>query len=88
MIDRFASYQDSPSGPAQECFAITPDDNADLPVATKAIYVGGAGDIVLRPLSGSSDVTFANLPDGAILDVRARAIRATGTTATAMVGLA
>ncbi|MEL7728118.1 hypothetical protein AAG612_01130 [Citromicrobium bathyomarinum] len=88
MIDRFASFQDSPAGPAQACFAISPDDAAELPTATKAIYIGEAGNIVLVPLSGTAEITFANLPAGAILDVRARAVKATGTTAAALVGLA
>jgi len=33
-------------------------------------------------------VTFRNVPAGYILDVRAVAVRATGTSATAIVGLA
>ena len=55
---------------------------------TKAIYVGGQGDVTLRAIESDADVTFRNVPSGAILDVRTANIRATGTTATDIVGLA
>ena len=88
MNDRFRNNADSPMAPAARAFAVSPSDVSDLPEATKAIYIGEAGDIVLVPLSGTAEITFANLPAGAILDVRARAVKATGTTAAALVGLA
>lgn len=86
--DKFHTTSDNLTSPAQLCFAITPDDLAELGQVTKAIYVGNGGDVTLRSLDGPGDVTFANVPSGAILDVRVRAVRATGTTATAIVGLA
>ena len=88
MTNPFEQYADTPTAPALKCFAITPDDTADLAVITKAIYVGEAGDVVLRSAQGDTDVTFRNLPEGYILDVRVLAIRATGTTAGSLVGLA
>jgi len=86
--DPFAKSIESVVAPASDCFAITPNDAEDLPMATKALFVGVGGDVVLRPVAGSADVTFRNLPDGSILDVRVRAIRVTGTTAANLVGLA
>jgi len=74
--------------PAEGCFAIVPDDTADLPQATKAIYIGLSGDVALVPVRGSSAVFFRNVPAGTILDVRVRAIKATGTSAGDIVGLA
>lgn len=88
MQDRFRNHADSPMAPASNAFAITPSDSEQLPLATKAIYVGGGGDITLRPLNADADVLFAAFPAGGILDVRTSAIRATGTTATGIVGLA
>jgi hypothetical protein len=86
--DPFESAADSPIAPAERCFAIIPDDAAELPLATKAIYVGGGGSVTLRSVRGTADVVFARVPDGTILDVRVAAVRATGTTATDIVGLA
>lgn len=86
--DSFSGYADSLTAPASNCFAITPSDTAELAIVTKALYVGTGGDVVLRPVNGSADVTFRNVPDGGIIDVRTRAVRAFGTTAADIVGLA
>ena len=85
--DRFHASVDSPMAPSEFCFSITPSDIEDLSYATKAIYVGEGGDITLRSLRGNEDVTFRNVSSGMILDVRALAVRATGTTALDLVGL-
>jgi hypothetical protein len=85
-MDPFENFSDSLIAPAKHAFTITPDDNADLPVATKALYIGNGGDVVVRPVESAQDVAFVNVPAGAILPVRARAIR-TSSTATDMVGL-
>ena len=86
--DRFQNTSDSLIAPAHVCFPITPDDSTDLVQVTKAIYIGSGGDVTLRSIDGPEDVTFANVPSGSILDVRVLSIRATGTTADSIVGLA
>ena len=86
--DPFANAAQSVIAPSSDCFPITPNDSTDLPKATKALFVGTGGDVLLRPVSGSEDILFRNLPDGSILDVRVRAVRATGTSAADLVGLA
>lgn len=88
IADPFRNSAPSASSPSDTCFAVVPSDSAELPLATKAIFIGSGGDVRLRPLNGSTDVTFRNLPDGSVLDVRVRAIRASGTTASDIVGLA
>lgn len=86
--DPFESFSDNPTAPAQNCFAIVPDDAADLPSVTKAIYIGTEGDVTLRAAGDASAVTFRNVPAGFILDVRAATVHATGTTAADIVGMA
>ncbi len=86
--DPFRQSVDSPMTPAEDCFVIAPSDSAELPRATKAIYIGEGGDVALIPVRGKTPIIFRNLPSGAILDVRVRAIHATGTTARELVGLA
>ncbi|MEE4154632.1 MAG: hypothetical protein V2I27_10780 [Erythrobacter sp.] len=86
-IDPFTSTADSLNAPASRCFAITPDDVAELPYVPKALYVGSGGDIVVRPLEGEEDVIFSNTISGSILDIRVRAVRASGTSAEGIVGL-
>lgn len=87
-IDPFASTVDSPTAPASYCFAVVPHDLNDVPRVTKALYVGQGGDIALRSVDGDSDVNFVDVPAGMVLDVRVIAVRATGTTAGNIVGLA
>ena len=86
--DAFAHTADSPIAPAERCFAVQPSDVNDLPQATKALYIGEGGDIALVPVKGTTPVLFRNLPAGAVLDVRVKAVKATGTTAADIVGLA
>ncbi|RPF71519.1 spike base protein, RCAP_Rcc01079 family [Aurantiacibacter spongiae] len=86
--DPFAQFADNPMAPAEECFPVTPADDADLARVTKAIYIGEGGDIVVRTLANDEDVTFRNVPAGAVLSLRVRAVRSAGTTAGAIVGLA
>lgn len=72
--------------PAVYAAAITPHDTNDLAYDIRAIYVGGAGDIALITTGGSA-VTLSAVPAGSILPIRASRIKATGTTATLIVGL-
>ena len=88
FLDPFERTTDSPMAPAEDCFAIVPSDTLDLPRATKAIYIGFSGDVALIPVRGTLPVVFKKVIAGTILDVRVRAIRATGTTAADLVGLA
>ncbi len=86
--DSFQQFADSPSDPATRCFAIAPHASDDLPMDTKAIYVGTAGHIALRAIGDAADVTLRNVPAGSIIDIRVRAVRSAGTTASDLVGLA
>lgn len=88
IIDPYESTAKSAISPSEDCFAIVPDDDADLPRATKSLYVGTGGDIVLKPVDSDGDTLFANVPNGAILPVRVQAVRSSGTTASDIVGLA
>lgn len=86
--DKFDAAVDSVIAPARNCFSITPGDSAVLSQLPKAIYVGTGGNVVVRAVDSGSDVTFVNVPNGTILDIRVTAVRATGTTATNLIGLA
>lgn len=85
-LDRFATFTDTPEGPATDAFVIVPSDTTELTVATKAIYVGTAGHVTVRPIRAAGDVTYRNVPAGSYLTVRANFVRATGTTAADLVG--
>ncbi len=88
MSDEFAYQAQSALTPSENPYAVTPNDAADLPSIPKALYVGNGGNIVLRGKDSDAPVTFIAVPAGTQLQVRARRIMATGTTASNIVALA
>lgn len=85
--DTFSKYANGLSSPAREAFAIAPDDAAELARLPKALMVGTGGSLKLRAFDSAADVTVVVQP-GQIVPIRARFVRATGTTASGLVGLA
>ena len=71
---------------APECFAITAHNSTNFDFQVRAIYVGGAGNVVVVTPSGTA-ISFTGVPAGSILPVRAIRVNSTNTTASAMVGL-
>ena len=86
MTDTFRRHGRSLTSPPEEAAVIVPDDAADLACVTRAIYVGGGGDLRVR-MQGGAEVTFPAVPAGAMLPLRLTRVLATGTTATGLVGL-
>lgn len=84
--------QNDPTGdglgaPASTGFAIAPGGATDkLPKVPRAIYVGGAGNLLVVMLDGVQ-VQFMSLSAGVIYPIRATQVLASGTTATGLVGL-
>jgi hypothetical protein len=83
----FSKHQIAVMTPATHAFAITPHDANELSNVTRAIYVGGAGDVTAVLMDDTAAVTFKAVPAGAVLSVRVKQVKATGTTATHLVGL-
>lgn len=71
--------------PATQAFAITPNDDNDLARPARSLHIGGAGTISVIPADGSAAVALT-VGQG-ILPLAVKRVRATGTTATAIVGL-
>lgn len=72
--------------PFRHMFAVTPHDVNELPYVTRALYIGGAGDVAVVTDAGDSG-TFAGMSGGSILPGCIKQVKATGTTATLMIGL-
>lgn len=88
MTDRFKQMARSANTPSEHAFTVSPSDTVPLEAVPKYIYVGGGGSVTLRATDSRDDVVFENVPSGSYLYVRASHIRATGTTATAIVACA
>lgn len=65
--------------------AVTPSDSTA--VAFDALYIGGAGAVAVVLADDSVAVTFAAVPAGTLLRVRAIKVMSTNTTATLILGL-
>lgn len=85
-VDPFASVMPTPRGPYNNAAVITPHNTNELANVTSAIFVGGAGGLKVT-MAGSGTVTFAAVPDGFTLPIRAKIVFNTGTAATDLVAL-
>lgn len=86
MADDFDGYETGLTTPAVNAADIIPSDAVPLPFATRAIYVGTAGNVRVQFVSGDL-VTLTNVQAGAFYPVRVALVMATGTTAGGLVGL-
>lgn len=74
------------SDPAREAKAVTPNDSTDI-AQTRALYIGGAGNVKVDMTGGTSAVTFTGATAGSILPIRCTRVYSTDTTATSIVAL-
>lgn len=86
MADDFETHQAGLTSPAGAATTISPSDAAPLAHTTRAVYVGGSGNLRLTLASGDT-VTLSNVQGGMTYPLRATYVLATGTTATGLVGL-
>jgi hypothetical protein len=82
--DPYANFGDDLLSPSSNAAAVTPSDTVPLAVASKRLWIGGAGNVALITVRGVA-VTYASVPAGTYLQVRAKQVMATGTTATNIV---
>lgn len=80
------TYSDA-SSPAVNAFAVTKSDTTVFARPTKALYVGGGGDVAVLLADDTAAVTFSAVPAGALLPIRVSKVLSTGTTATLILGL-
>ena len=81
-------FEDRSSGlesPGAHAAPVTPSDSTDLATASRALYIGGPGDLTLT-LVGGNTVTLRNLAAGWV-PLRTARVHAAGTTATEIVAV-
>lgn len=66
--------------------AVTPSDTVDFDDLARALYVGGAGNVVAVRHDGTT-VTFTGVQAGTVLPIAVRRVNSTSTTATSIVAL-
>lgn len=71
--------------PADAAFTITPSNTDDLTHLTRALWVGGVGDVKVM-MGDNSVITISGVQAGTLLPIILKRVYSTGTTATLMVG--
>jgi hypothetical protein len=85
-IDQQMLLIEGMTSPANDAAAVTPSDTAPLVYVSRALYVGGAGNLVVT-MQGGGNVTFTGVPAGTVLPIRVTHVLSTSTTATSIVNL-
>jgi len=74
------------TSPAANGTTVTASDSTILPEPTRAIFVGGAGNVAVT-MHGGGSLTFTGVPAGTVLPIKVTQVLSTGTTATSMLAL-
>lgn len=85
MADKYSDV-DSVMASGRKGFAITPNDSTELALTPKAVWVGGAGNLVVRLIDDSGDITISGIAAGTLLPIRPKLVKTT-STATLLIGL-
>lgn len=85
-------FSDSPTGSASMAVAVVPHDTNEVVsngTYSRALYIGGAGTVIVHMADDDADtnISFLAVQAGQILDIQAKRVKATGTTATGIVAL-
>ncbi len=72
--------------PAIDGEEVTPHDSNQLGQYSRALYVGGTGDLEVITATGNT-IVLAAVPAGSIIPIRCGTVKATNTTATNIVAL-
>ena len=90
MADRFSAFKPTlDTSTYSDAFAIVPSDTTIFSQPTKAIYVGGSGNVYVQmagTTSNNANLVFKMVQAGQSLEVRVQRIFA-NTTATDIIGL-
>lgn len=84
--DNFSNRVVAASDPAQAAQSVIPSDTIDLTNVSRALYIGGAGNLSVVMVSGQS-VSFTDVAAGSILPLRVQRVNASDTTASRIVAL-
>jgi hypothetical protein len=85
MADNFASFQPGLGDPLTDGVAVTPSDSTVL-TTTRAIFVGGAGNLAVI-LSSGTTLVLTGVTAGTLLPLRCTKVKSTSTTATNIAAL-
>jgi hypothetical protein len=65
--------------PGRNATAVTEHDTTELNPYPRALYIGGAGNLVVDMLGGQKDVAFNNVPAGTTLPITVKRVKTAST---------
>ncbi len=86
-VDHFTKFNSQLDSPARKAVVVTPHNTNELTNTTRALYIGGAGNVEVILAGDTSSVIFYSVPAGTFLPLRVKQVRAAGTTATNILAL-
>lgn len=84
MTPEFDTQPFALDAPARRAEAVTPSDNADLPNASRSLFIGGAGNLQITTVGGDT-VTLVGA--SGFIPICVARVHAASTTATSIVAL-
>jgi hypothetical protein len=84
--DNFSRQKTLTNDPFTNAVLVSPNDEEDLEAVTRAVYVGGTGNMKVT-MQDSGTVLFTGIPAGTVLPIRVKRIWSTTTNATAILAL-
>ena len=85
-VDAFSRFQATVISPLTTAASVTPHNTNELTYVTRALYIGGTGDVSVTMQDGG-EVIFAGVPAGTTLPIRVKIVKATGTDASDIIAL-
>ena len=85
-LDNFKLHTERLDSPGMNAIEVIPSNSAPLAKVSRAIYIGGSGDLVVEMLGGQTPITFVGVSAGCILPIRVTKVL-TATSATDLVAL-
>jgi hypothetical protein len=82
--DKFQAWRPTMDTPAVNGAAVTPSDTVNLPTASRALYVGTAGNVAVITVGGS---TMTLVAASGWMPICVARVLATGTTASDIVAV-
>ena len=84
--DNFSRQKTLTNDPFTNAVLVSPNDEEDLEAVTRAVYVGGTGNMKVT-MQDSGTVLFTGIPAGTVLPIRVKRIWSTTTNATTIIAL-
>ncbi|QQO91885.1 tail fiber protein [Flavobacterium phage vB_FspM_immuto_3-5A] len=85
-LDDFKLHIERLDSPGVSAIEITPSNSTPLVKVSRAIYIGGSGDLVVEMLGGQTPITFVGVSAGCVLPIRVTKVLES-TSATNLVAL-